>query len=118
MKREELSALGLDEAQIQGVLPQFERLEGEISRLSAQISRQERDGEIKKALEPYRPRDPELMLRLIDGEDMSAIHEQIARLKAENPYLFRDHPNPSGGRADSGCDLDRCDMNSFLRGEK
>ena len=118
MNREELSALGLSDPQIDGLLPKFASLEGEIGRLNAQINEEARRGEVRKALEPYRPRNPELLLRLIDGADLSAIHEQIGRLKAENPYLFREHPSPSGGRADAGGDLDHYDMNSFLRGER
>ena len=124
MTREELLALGLSEDQAQAVLADAEQTEVEINRLNALLALRDKRDAVLEALPQYKPRDPRLLLKLIDLEritiDEEGLHglaEQVEALKKTAPYLFADESDPAGGTAASGMHVSEFDMNAFLRGE-
>lgn len=141
MTREELTALGLSDEQAQTVTAEFDRLSGllaaakqteventelaaQVAALQAQIELRDKREAVLTALPEYKPRDAQIILRLIDLDKItleegriSGLAEQLQALKSAAPYLFTDAPDPVGGTAASGLRPDHFDMNTFLRGE-
>lgn len=134
MTRDELIGLGLDDEQVQAVAAELDRLDGllesarqaelENARLLAQIELRDKRDAVLAALPEFRPRDAQIILRLIDLNKITigdgaplGLAEQVQALKAAAPYLFLDSPDPVGGTAASGMRHDHFDMNTFLRGE-
>lgn len=78
---------------------------------------------IRDALAEYKPRDPALMLRLLDADKItletdgrvSGLKEQVDTLKASSGYLFADSPDPQGGKPDPAPAGGAFDLNAFLR---
>ena len=119
MTREELLELGLTEEQAGAVLADAKQTAVEIEQLTAQLVMRDRRDAVLAALPQHKPKDPQLVAKLIDPENIEgdALAEQIAALKKRAPYLFHDEPDPAGGTAASGMNAPEFDMNAFLRGE-
>jgi hypothetical protein len=134
MTREELLALGLSEEQAQNIAAELEtaaqlaaenaRLQEQISALQTQIDLHDKRDAVAAQLPLFKPRDVQLVLRLIDLDKItieegkvSGLDEQIQALQSTAPYLFLEMPDPVGGTAASGLHHEHFDMNTFLRGE-
>lgn len=80
---------------------------------------------IRDALADYKPRNPDLLARLLDSDKITVnpdgtligLREQIEPLKTNSGYLFSDTPDSRGGITDVGKPGGGFDFNSFLRGD-
>lgn len=131
MTRDELLALGLNDEQAGAVQAAFdaqaaarEQTEVENAQLRAQIELRDKRDAVLFALPAYKPKDAQIVLRLIDleqvsieGGEISGLDEQVKTLQTAAPYLFTELPDPVGGTAAPGVHPEHFDMNTFLRGE-
>lgn len=81
---------------------------------------------VRDALDGYKPRDVQLLARLIDHDKITVnadgtligLQEQVEPLRQKSGYLFSDAPDPRGGTDSTGGTNETFDFNAFLRGEK
>lgn len=124
MTRDELLALELTEEQAGAVLSEFDKINLQLTELTAQLELRDKRDAVLFALPAYHPKDAQIVLRLIDLEQvsmedgkLSGLAEQVQDLMAAAPYLFTEIPDPVGGTAAPGVHPEHFDMNTFLRGE-
>lgn len=103
-----LNSVELDEAERRA-----EEAFHQLSDAQQRLARAERAREMRGELGRYRPRDADLVARLIDPD--MALEQQIAALKKQSPYLFQDGPAQAGGAEPTVAPREaRASMNQIL----
>lgn len=112
-------------------LAQTQKSAGDADVLKAQLAKAQNDlsdmrkaGKLREALAEYKPRDAEVLLKLIDSGRISiaesgevvGLKDQIEPLRKSSGYLFADTPTDRGGAPAAGAGTDGFNMNEFLRG--
>lgn len=113
-------------AQLRESKAENERLQGRLEEIERRRALEEKKAQILSAIEALSPRDPQLILRLIDLEQVrigekgvpEGLNEQLNPLRERAPYLFLEAVDPAGGSPESGDYEEEFDMNAFLRGER
>ena len=142
MTHEELLALGLTEEQAGAVRAALEAMEAqlqalkqtevenaalraELTEIQQQLQLRDKRDAVLSALPAFKPRDVQLLLRLIDlakiqvtDGKISGLDTQVQDLRERAPYLFLGLPDPVGGSPMGGIGPTEFDMNAFLRGER
>lgn len=120
----QLDALTADLTQARESAATAKELRDALDAANAKIAASQKAGSIRDALAAYKPRDAQMMMRLLDMEKISidekgeitGLKEQVEPLKASSGYLFSDVADGSGGRPPESSGGDTFDMNAFLRG--
>lgn len=144
MTREQLKELNMTDEQIDRVMAlngrqinelkaqrdsekqRAEAAQGELNRMQSEAARARKAEKIRAALGTYKPRDAELVMRILDEERieldeadrLSGLEEQVQRLREHSGYLFEQTPSAQGGLCVPQMQVDNpqdFDMNDFLR---
>ena len=103
----------------------FKDLKARLDAADAKVKAYQQTDAILSGLAAYKPKDPKMMLKLIDrdkivfaedGSIVSGLKEQMDPMKEASAFLFADAPDSSGGTPPAGGGGNAFDMNAFLRG--
>lgn len=100
-------------------------LRRQLGETQARLEANTKASTIRDALTQYKPRDPAMIMRLLDmdkitiGQDgaITGLKEQMDPMKETSGFLFTDTPDTSGGTPPGNNTGGGFDMNAFLRGE-
>lgn len=121
----QLSKLTADLAAAQKNTGDVTALKAQLTQAQEALSSAQKTGKLRAALGEFKPRDAELLLRLIDQSkvtvtetgEMTGLKDQVEALRQTSGYLFADTPTDKGGAPAGGSGGGDFNMNDFLRGK-
>ena len=122
--RQQLETVRADLQTAQTSAATASELRRQLGETQARLDASTKANAVRDALTQYNPRDPAMIMRLIDmdkinvGQDgaITGLKEQMEPMKAASGFLFTDTPDTSGGTPPGGNPGSGFDMNAFLRG--